>query len=201
MEPARVGIVILAAGGSQRMGRPKQLLPFHGRTVIRHVVEAAVASVCRPIVVVIGAHSELVGRELHSLPVTIACNPEWQLGMGSSLRVAIQTLEMARIGDVDGALITLSDQPLVTAGAIDRIVEIHYQSGKAIVASEYADTHGVPVFISRRFFDEVAALNESEGARRVIARHLEEVVTVPLLEAALDIDTPADYEKLTGNQV
>ena len=192
-----VAIVILAAGGSQRMGTPKQLIRFDGRTLLRRAVDTAVASVCHPIVVVIGAHAEPMRRELHSLPVMIAHNPEWATGIGSSLRVAIETLGTA--GDIEGAVITLSDQPLVTADAVNRLVDAHYGTGKDIVVSEYADTHGAPAFISKRFFDEVAALNGDEGARRVVDRHLDEVMTVPLAEAVLDLDTPADYWRLIGS--
>jgi molybdenum cofactor cytidylyltransferase len=194
MTPRRIGIVILAAGGSHRMGQPKQLLRFRERTLLRHAAETAVASVCRPILVVIGANAELVSVELQSLPVLIAYNPEWASGIGSSLRVAIETL--GAIDGIEGVVITLSDQPLVTADAVNRIVETHYQTGKDIVASEYADTHGVPLFIGRRFFDEVSALAGTEGAKRVIDRHLEEMTTVPLLEAAFDIDTPGEYARL-----
>jgi molybdenum cofactor cytidylyltransferase len=197
MTPRRIGIVILAAGGSHRMGQPKQLLPFRERTLLRHAVETAVASMCRPIVVVIGAHAELVSLELQSLPVLIAYNPEWATGIGSSLRLAIQTL--GAIDAIEGVVITLSDQPLVTADAVNRIVEAHYQTGKDIVASEYADTHGVPLFIGKRFFDEISALAGTEGAKRVIDRHLEEMTTVPLVEAAFDIDTPNDYERLRSS--
>jgi molybdenum cofactor cytidylyltransferase len=197
MTPKRIGIVILAAGGSRRMGQPKQLLPIRDRTLLRHAVETAVASMCRPILVVIGAHAELVSLELQSLPVLIAYNPEWASGIGSSLRVAIQTL--GAIDGIEGIVVTLSDQPLVTAVAVNKIVEAHDQTGKDIVASEYADTHGVPLFIGKRFFDEISALAGTEGAKRVIDRHLEEMTTVPLVEAAFDIDTPNDYERLTSS--
>jgi molybdenum cofactor cytidylyltransferase len=197
MTPRRIGIVILAAGGSRRMGRPKQLLPFRERTLLRQAVETAVASMCRPILVVTGAHAELVSLELQSLPVLIAYNSAWASGIGSSLRLAIQT--WGAIDAMEGVVITLSDQPLVTADAVNRIVEAHYQTGKDIVASEYADTHGVPLFIGKRFFDEISALAGTEGAKRVIDRHLEEMTTVPLVEAAFDIDTPNDYERLTSS--
>jgi molybdenum cofactor cytidylyltransferase len=179
------------------MGRPKQLLPFREGTLIGHAAETAVASVCRPIVAVIGAYSDLVRRELQSLPVLIADNPKWQSGIGSSLRLAIAILR--GLGNVEGAVITLSDQPLVTAGALNRIVEAHYASGKLIAASEYADTHGVPLFIGRRLFDEIGALEGDQGAKWMIGRHLEEMTTVPLVEAAFDIDTPIDYDRLTGS--
>ena len=197
MTSKSVAAVILAAGGSQRMGQPKQLLPFREQTLLRRAVETALASICRPILVVIGAHAELMSLELRSLPVLIAYNPEWESGIGSSLRVAIQTL--SAIEAVEGVVITLSDQPLVTGDALNTIVEAHYQTGKDIVASEYADTHGVPLFIGKRFFEEIAALAGTEGAKRVIDRHLEAMTTVPLVEAAFDVDTPHDYERLTSS--
>ena len=195
MHPKGVALVILAAGGSQRMGQPKQLLPFRERSLLRHAVETGVASMCRPIVVVIGAYAEVVTRELHSLPVTIAYNQEWASGIGSSLRVAMEAL--AAFDDIEGTVIMLSDQPLVTADALNRIVEAHYTTGKDIVASEYEEARGVPVFIGKRFFDEIASLDGRQGARRIVDRHLEDVTTVPLADAAFDIDTPLDYERLT----
>jgi molybdenum cofactor cytidylyltransferase len=197
MTSRSVGAIILAAGGSRRMGQPKQLLPFRERTLLRHAVETAVASVCRPIVVVIGAHLQLVRLELQSLPVLVAHNPTWQSGIGSSLHVAIAALKA--FDGIEGAVITLADQPFVTARALNRIVEAHYVSGKHVVASEYADTYGVPVFIGEQLFDEIAALQGDQGAKSVIVRHLEAMTTVPLVEAAFDIDTPKDYERLTGS--
>lgn len=178
------------------MGCPKLMLPFGGRTLLRRAVDTALASECRPIVVVIGAHRDLVRHELHGLPILIADNPDWAQGMSSSLRVAFETLARVSDMDIEGAVIALADQPGVAADDINRLVEVHNHTGKDIVASEYAGTHGVPVFISTRLFAEVAALNGDEGAKRLIARNLEQVATVPLLNAALDIDTPADYERL-----
>jgi len=87
----------------------------------------------------------------------------------------------------------------VTAAAVNTIVDAHYRTGKDIVASEYADTHGVPLFIGKRFFEEISVLAGTEGAKRVIDRHLEAMITVPLVEAAFDIDTPHDYERLTSS--
>jgi len=177
------------------MGQPKQLLPFREQTLLRHAVQTAAASACRPIVVVIGAHAEVVSVELEALPVTVAYNRDWRRGIGSSLGVAIRSL--GAIDDVEGVVIALSDQPLVTGEALNRIVETHFRTGKDIVASEYAETYGAPLFLGNRFFAEVAELNGDEGAKRVIARHIEHMTTVPLVDAALDVDTPVDYERLT----
>ena len=194
LEP--VAIVILAAGESQRMGRPKQVLPFRGRTLLGCAVETAMASKCRPIVVVTGAHGDLVRPELQSLPVLVAHNPGWAEGLSSSLRVAIDTLTQLAECRLAGAVITLADQPLVTASDIDEIVDVHRRRRKDIVASEYADTQGVPMFISRRLFADIRRLTGKEGAKRLISDHLECVEAVPLASAAFDIDSPADYERL-----
>jgi molybdenum cofactor cytidylyltransferase len=192
-----VAIVILAAGGSQRMGRPKQLLPFRGRSLLRRAVDTAIASRCRPIVVTTGAHADLVRLELHSLPVLIAHNPDWPEGMSSSLRTAVDTIPRAVHACLEGVVIMLADQPLVTADDIDHIVDAQHRSGKDIVASEYADTCGVPMFVSRRLFADIRRLTGMEGAKRLISDHLERVETVPLQSAAFDVDTPADYQRLS----
>jgi molybdenum cofactor cytidylyltransferase len=196
IRPRPVAVVILAAGGSQRMGLPKQLLSFGGRALLRRAADAAIASGCRPIVATIGAREPLVTRALQSLPVVVARNPNWAEGISSSLRVAIETLTQLAV-DVDGVVITLADQPLVTAEDIIGLVDVHERTGKDIVASEYAGTYGVPMFVGRRLFPELMALNGDQGAKRLIARRPEDVATMPLPNAAIDIDTPSDYERLS----
>src|SRR5882672_9176525 len=89
---SKIGVVILAAGASARMGTPKQLLVYQGQTLIRRSVETALSSLCRPVVVVIGAHAELVKHELEQLPALVADNGEWEKGMSSSIRIGIETL-------------------------------------------------------------------------------------------------------------
>src|SRR6266478_5214042 len=130
---SKIGVVILAAGASARMGRPKQLLLYRGQTLIRWAVESALASVCRPIVVVIGAHGELLKKELLHLPVLVADNGEWQKGMSSSIRIGIETL-VTTGEEMEGAVIMLCDQPFVTAGVVNALVEARRKTGKMIVA-------------------------------------------------------------------
>jgi molybdenum cofactor cytidylyltransferase len=181
-----VALVILAAGGPEQMGRPKPSLPSRERTLLRRAVETGVASARRPIVVVIGAYAEVVRHELHSLPVTIVYNQNWASGMGSWLRVAMEAL--AAFDDIEGTVIMLSDHPLVTADAVNRIVKAHYTTGKDIVASEDEDACGEPMYIAKRFFDEMATLDGHRGARCLVDRHLEEVVTVALADAGFDVE-------------
>src|SRR5262249_31801216 len=158
MMPRRgVALLILVAEGSQRIGQPRQSLPVRERSLIRRAVETGVASACRPIVVAIGAHSEVVRHELQLLPVMIAYSPRPASGINPSLRVAMEAL--TAFDDIEGTVLMLFDQPLVTASALNRIVEAHYVTGKDIVASEYDDVSGEPLYIGRCFFGEIASLN------------------------------------------
>jgi len=192
---SKTGVVILAAGSSVRMGRPKQLLTYRGQTLIRWAVGTALASVCHPIVVVTGAHAELVKKELKYLPVSVADNIEWNKGMSSSIRTGVQALA-ASGGEIDGAVIMLCDQPFVTAGVVNALVETRRRTGKMIVASAYGEARGVPALFGRELFAEMTALEGNGGAKQVIANHPDDVAAVCFPEGAVDVDTPRDYEML-----
>src|SRR5258705_9789332 len=193
---SKIGIMILAAGASTRMGKPKQLLLHRGQTLLRSAVETAVASLCRPIVVVIGAHAELVKEELEHLPILVVENREWEKGMSSSIRIGLDAL-VDTCAKLDGVVIMLCDQPFVTAGVINSLVEAHRKTGKIIVTSSYRETRGVPAFFSRQLFGEIAALESNEGARQVIANHSDAVAAIYFPEGTVDVDTPGDYEALS----
>lgn len=194
-----VGLVILAAGASTRLGWPKQLLHYRGRSLLRHVAETAAGSVCRPIVVVLGAHAAKLEAELRGLPVRVVVNLLWRAGMATSLRRGVEALEAGE-EFIAAVVITLCDQPLVTASAIDALVHAYRSVGRPIVASAYAGILGVPALFDRSLFPELLALEGEEGARRIIARHAEDVRGVPFPEAVLDIDTPEDCEKLLAGR-
>src|SRR6266436_9799703 len=108
-----IGLIVLAAGASTRMGTPKQLLLHEGRTFLRRAGETALASACHPVVVVLGAHADQLQVELERLPVLIVENRRWEEGMSSSIRVGLETL-VAEDEGLDGAVIMLCDQPFVT---------------------------------------------------------------------------------------
>ena len=190
----RFGVILLAAGGSSRMGSPKQLLRYRGQTLIRRAAEAAVASKCDQVVVVIGSEASQMRRELEDLPVSVVENQNWQTGMSSSIRAGLDDL---RQYDLDGVLIMLCDQPFVTAGILNDLITTHRQTGKPIVASSYETTKGVPAFFSRELFTELTSLSADEGARRLIVKHPELVTTIDFPKGAIDIDTPHDTKKLS----
>ena len=173
---------------------PKQLLVYKGQTLIRRAAETALASVCRPVVVVLGANAVAVGAELE-LPVIVTRNHEWEVGMASSLCAGLEAVLAADAG-VDAVVVLLCDQPFVTAELIDTLIERRRETGKTIVATEYSDARGVPALFARELFAELRGLSGHEGARQIIRKHADDTVGVPFAGAAIDIDTRADYMAL-----
>jgi molybdenum cofactor cytidylyltransferase len=193
-----VGLVMLAAGGSARLGRPKQLLPYGGRSLLRHAAEVAVASLCRPITVVLGAHAAEITGELRGLPVRLVENPCWSEGMGSSLRTGLENL-IAISPRMGAVVIALCDQPLLSAGTIDVLVRVHREGLRHLVASEYGGVLGAPALFSRALFGELLSLKRGSGAREIIGRRRGEVWGVPFPGGLIDIDTSDDYEQLRAS--
>lgn len=190
-------IIILAAGASTRMGRPKLLLPYGGRTLMRHTAETAAASLCRPILVVLGAYTNRLKREIEGLPVRSVINERWADGMGSSIQVGMETLNMYDRADSTEALVLmLCDQPYVTAAVINDLVKAYHLKGKGIIASEYNGTLGVPALFGRKYFAELAISRGAAGAKHIIAAHASDVVPMPFPKGVTDIDTPEDYREL-----
>ena len=193
----RVGAVILAAGSSSRMGRPKQTLQFQGESLIRRAVLAALGAGCSPVVVVTGANAELMRSELEGLDVREVLNSLWETGMASSIRVGVERL-VGVAADTDAAVVMLCDQPHVTAQVISDIIAAYRATGKTIVASTYGRSFGVPALFSRKFFAELEQLEGAAGAKQVIHRHasLAHFLAFPCGE--VDVDTPDDFSRLTA---
>ena len=202
-----VACVILAAGGSTRLGSPKQLLDYGGRSLLRHAAAMALATTCRPVVVVLGSGAERLRSELVGLDLRIVDNPDWGNGMGSSVRAGVATLRDGASGtDPEAILLMLCDQPLIGAEALEQLVAA-FRAGQtagdgracSIAAAAYgdgSDTVGVPAVFGREYFAELAALPDQAGARPVLQRHAGRVAAVPMPEAVTDIDTREQYERL-----
>ncbi len=194
-----IAIIILAAGASTRMGKPKQLLPYQGSSLLRHTIETAMASVCKPVVVVLGANAQQIYSEVNQPSVTVVENPDWNLGMGSSIRRGILSLATC-LETIDAAVITVCDQPFISPEIINHIVAGYHATGKPIVACQYADTLGVPVLFKHILFSEVATLDETVGAKKIINKYYNEVCSILFPLGVIDIDTPRDYQQLQKNQ-
>ena len=192
-----VGAVILAAGSSSRMGSPKQTLQFRGVSLLRRAGRAALGAGCRPVIVVTGAHSELSRRELEGLDVREVLNPLWETGMASSIRAGVEELVRADAESV-AAVFMVCDQPHVTAEVVNGLVAAHRATGKAVVASTYGGSFGVPALFGRTLFAELAQLEGATGAKQVIKRHAGEAHFLPFPCGEVDVDTPDDFSRLTS---
>lgn len=193
---AKIGGLLLAAGGSSRLGQPKQLVRVEGKTLIRRSAEMLAASICDPVTAVLGAEIEESRRELAGLDISVCTNASWNVGISSSIKSGLRHL-LRLEPDLDAVLIALCDQPYVTSGDIDRLA-VEFRLGNAsIVASAYDRVAGVPAVFATEMFDSLFALEGDEGARYLIRRS-DNVSTVDVDGAAFDIDTSDDLNRVVS---
>lgn len=190
-----LGLVVLAAGESARMGQPKQLLDYRGTTLLQHALDTALALDGARVAVVLGAHAAEIRARLDESRMLVVENPGWPEGLGSSLRAGLSVLLSVQ-PDLEAAVFLLCDQPGWCSALLQNLVVIHERTGCAIVASEYEDTLGVPALFARTLFPELLALRGAGGAQQLIRAHRREAVGVPFPAGSVDIDTPADYARL-----
>jgi CTP:molybdopterin cytidylyltransferase MocA len=179
--------IVLAAGGSRRLGRPKQLLEIDGVPLLRRAVETALATGPVHAVVVLGAESQRMRAALADLRVEAVECPDWAEGMGASLRAGITRMPVG----ADGALVVLCDQPALDSAHLASLVASWRESPACAVASRYAGVRGVPALLPRAWFGELAAARGDAGARELLRgrANVREVVNEAL---ARDIDLPGD---------
>jgi molybdenum cofactor cytidylyltransferase len=195
---AKIGCIVLAAGRSTRMGESNKLLEnLAGRPLIRHVVETALASRARPVVVVTGHEADRVEASLAGLDVELVHNPRFAKGLSSSLKVGLDALpEM-----VDGAMVVLGDMPELKPEHLDRLIAAFApKESRSIVVPVYQGRRGNPVLWSADFFASMRQLEGDAGAKRLIAEHADQVVEVDLQSEAvlIDVDTPEALASLRG---
>ena len=189
------GIIVLAAGGSSRLGRPKQLLKIGNKTLLDISVEAALNSIADHVIVIIGHQAELIHSKFQQSNVQFIENSDWRLGMASSIRVGLDVMT-ARMNNLEGVICMVCDQPFISSTELSDLISVHEKSQKPIVASRYKDTNGVPAFFHKSFFDQLNSLEGDIGARRIIAANPDELALIDFPKGYVDIDTEEDYQKL-----
>lgn len=188
--------IILAAGAASRMGTLKQLLPYRGKTLIQHAIDEAVEARFDPIVVVVGSGADEIRNAIVG-PVAIVENMNWETGMGSSIVAGMRALP-ALADTADAVTLLAADQPLVEGRHLAAMRELFVSTGAEIVAAEYRGTVGVPALFGRKWFEALTALPPEAGARVLLRTPEARVTRFPLPEAALDLDTREDFERLTS---
>jgi molybdenum cofactor cytidylyltransferase len=202
--------IILAAGSSSRMGggRHKLLLPLDDRPVLAHVIDATLASITRPIIIVLGHQADQVRTQIKpytkSPSIMLVENTDYLQGMSTSLRMGVQMLishsyrKTSLSYHVDSALILLGDQPMITPQVIDRLITAYRTTGRTIVAPLYNGKRGNPVLFDESLFPELIEVTGDEGGRTVLERHRQEVELVEMgdVPANFDVDTWEAYQQV-----
>jgi molybdenum cofactor cytidylyltransferase len=190
-----IGLILLAAGASARFGSPKQLLPWNGTSLLRFSAEIALATPCRPVIVVLGCQAEACARELEGLPLTLVVNPEWSDGIGRSLAEGVAALD-ARAPSLNGVLVMLADQPTVTSAILGQLLASWSPPKFPIAAIRYGEGCGVPAVFDRHYFPELRLLAGDRGARSLIFREKARVAAVDVGSDLIDVDTREVYHNL-----
>ncbi|MEO5590199.1 MAG: nucleotidyltransferase family protein [Gemmatimonadaceae bacterium] len=190
IEPSGIGAVILAAGSSTRFGSPKQLLEIDGQALLQRAIEAAIQAGLKPVVVVLGANAMMIAPSLaESDAVSVVVNHDWENGQASSLAVGITAANNDRLR---GVIVMLADQPGVDANSLERLVGA-FDNEHRVIAAAYSDTVGAPVLFGMEYLPALTTLSGDHGAGGWLRAHPDAVTAIEMAEAALDIDTPADF--------
>ncbi len=184
--------LVLAAGESKRMGRPKLLLPLGRKTIIEHIVDNICESKADQILVVLGSHRREILDKLKGRPVLTAVNHRYREGMLSSIQAGFKALPH----ETSAALVSLGDQPLIPVSVIDRLIDAYEESQKGIVLPVYAKKRGHPILIDVKHKQEVLHLSPDIGLRALVRNHPRDVYEIKSDSPHIlkDIDYPEDYK-------
>lgn len=187
--------VVLSAGESSRMGRPKALLPIDGQTFIERIVAALKQTRVGKIIVILGHNASELQPKISHLPVEILINTDYKLGQLSSLQLAVRHLQLDH--DCDGMLVHLVDHPYLTPALVQEMIRRFYETEKRIIVPKFHGKRGHPVIFSRELFAELLSAPVDQGAKAVVNAHRADTLEIETEEAgiALDIDTPELYQQ------
>jgi len=193
--PVTYGIILLAAGASSRLGRPKQLLVYEGKTLLQHGIQVAIDTGIKSIIVVLGANVDFLIKETANQPIEVILNGQWAEGMAASIRCGIQHL-IETAPEVNAAIIMVCDQPYVTTKLLHDLVLKYQETGKPIIASSYKNNQGTPALFDKTIFASLLALKGDVGAKRIMKANPDLVALVNFPLGEIDIDTEEDYKGL-----
>jgi len=185
--------IILAAGESKRMGFPKMLLDFNGKTMLERVIENVKSSDVNQIVVVLGAEKDKLLKLVDNMSVSYCYNEHYKKGMLSSVKCGVETTP----GDCDAVLVFQGDQPFISAEVINKVIQGFRSSGKGLVIPVCKKRRGHPLLISRNYLEKIALLDDHEGLRSLAYLHSDDVFEVETNDPAIlrDFDTYDQYKK------
>lgn len=190
-----ISAILLAAGESRRMGRPKQLLDWQGKTLLLHVLENLSRSSADEIILVLGHEADRILESLPALPVKIVVNPDYQTGMASSLRQGLLAMNPGS----EAFLVMLADQPGIGPDLIDQVIRTFRQADpkRGIARPVYRGVAGHPVLIGACYLQEALQLQGDVGARQILSNHPDDILEIETERNAVlvDMDTPEEYRE------
>lgn len=189
----KIATIILAAGESKRMKGIKQLLPWKNSTLLENAIEQSKLSLSEDVFVILGAHKKNILNTIDTKGITIIDNPNWHLGMGTSIRAALQYFNKKKL-DYGAVLILLSDQPLLDFNHYNNLIYKYIKNNK-IITSSYSKGFGVPAILGKSYFERLMNLQNDQGAKKVIMNHLSDMIIVHSKNKTIDLDTRTEYQK------
>jgi len=192
-----IGLVVLAAGASRRLGTPKQLLSFQQKPLLQHVLDQTQEYTFSTKVLVLGAFAEQILESVDPISFHVIINEQWAAGMASSLRAGV-TQALVDCPNLEHLLFLLSDQPFVSSELIQSLITTHIQHDKLITACRYQGQLGVPAIFEKSLFPELLQLQGDRGANALIQAYGDRVGEVAFKLGSFDVDTEEDYRRL-GN--
>jgi molybdenum cofactor cytidylyltransferase len=188
-------VIILAAGQSSRLGQPKQLLPYRGKTLLQHTIENALRIDAESVLVILGANNSLIRKEITYPNISIIENPYWESGIASSIKLGLNAL-LNMNPKTDAILLMVCDQPFIESAVLQRLLDAQNNTGQPIIGSSYDNTYGIPALFHSTLFPDLMELNGDHGAKKLFDKYKHQSFFVPFDKGGIDIDTDEDYEKL-----
>ena len=195
IKDAKIGVVILAAGPSSRLGYAKQLVEFRGKSLLQHAIDISDSLAFDTKVLILGARANEIEEKINRKNFEIAMNENWEEGMSTSIREGVLSSQDQK-KDLDHLLILLSDQPFLSKEKIEELIHVQLESKSPATFSEYTGTIGVPAIFSSEVFSHLKRLKGDEGAKKLIYEKKFIFQTVKFEKGNFDVDTSEDVELL-----
>jgi molybdenum cofactor cytidylyltransferase len=189
-----IAVVVLAAGGSSRLGRPKQLVEFKGKTLLELTMEKADMLGFQTKILVLGAKHQEIQEQTDTDGFTVVVNPDWEQGMASSIKLGLKIA--LTVKELDHALFLVSDQPFLEHINLTKLVQAQLTKKPKATYSKYGDNIGVPAIFNKEAFPLLMELEGDEGAKKLIYAKEFDYGTETFNKGGFDVDTEEDVRQL-----
>lgn len=190
------GVMILAAGEASRMGKAKMLLPFKDTTILEKILDEVLVLNPGIVSVVTGRYHGEISSIIKNPVVELVYNAEYQKGMSSSIQKGL-TAMLKQCKDMQFLFILVADQPFLNQALLQRMIQLHQESKKGLIAASYQGVAGTPLLLTAKYFEELYQLRGDKGARVILHQNPDDLETVDFEMGGLDIDTVSDYERFS----